>query len=89
MGGNERDNLRLRLLRLLQGKTARPIPVEPKRRWSGPQMSPSDWHDIDQQAKVAPQCLLCHERALPGMPPLTKGLCGPCKQRLDEAPEAA
>ena len=88
--GGERDNLRLRILRLIQGKAARPIKVEPKHnRTSGPRLMPSDWWELDQQAKVAPQCLICHERALPGMPPLTKGLCGPCKQRLDESPEAA
>jgi len=66
----------------------RPIVVLPKRA-SGPRQIPSDWYDIDQQAKVAPQCTLCHERALPGMPPLVKGLCGICRARLSDDPPAA
>lgn len=66
----------------------RPIKVVPKRP-SGPRMMPSDWYEIDRQSAVAPQCTLCHERALPGMPPLLRGLCGVCRARLSDEPPAA
>jgi len=72
----------------MQDAVDRPRPVRPRRE-SGPRLIPSDWYDLDQQAKVAPQCALCHERALPGMPPLVRGLCGVCRARLDETPDAA
>lgn len=89
--GNERWNERLAKLRAWMVEKARPHPVhvQPKCRRSGPRLVPSDWWMMDRQAEVLPQCLICHERVLPGSPPLTRGLCGPCKQRLDGAPDAA
>lgn len=66
----------------------RPIHIMPKRA-SGPRLLPSDWYDVDQQAKVAPQCNTCHERVLPGMPPLIRGLCGLCRARVNDEPPAA
>lgn len=66
----------------------RPRIVVPK-RFSGPTMMPSDWYERDQQEKVAAQCNCCHCRPLPGETPLVKGLCGPCRVRLADTPEAA
>lgn len=66
------------------------IKVEPRRkRDSGPRELPSDWWERDKQAQVLAQCLICHTRMLPGSPPLARGICGPCTQRLDETPDAA
>ena len=63
--------------------------VVPKRS-SGPRLIPSDWYEYDKQASIAPQCNTCHERVLPGMPPLVRGLCGVCRARMnDEPPQAA
>ncbi len=66
----------------------RPRIVVPKRN-SGPRLSPSDWWDMDQQAKLQPQCNCCHERPGVNEMPLVRGLCTECRKRLDESPEAA
>ena len=66
----------------------RKIVVLPKRS-SGPREAPSDWWEYDKQAAVAPQCNVCHERALPGMPPLIRGLCATCRARISDEPPAA
>ena len=84
----ERWNERLRKLREMLVAKARPVKVEPKRRRSGP-VTPSDWWTTEGQAKVQPQCALCHERQIEGSPPLRRGLCGPCWQRTSETDDAA
>jgi mono/diheme cytochrome c family protein len=85
----ERWNEKLRKLReMLVGK-ARPIKVEPKRRWSGPTESPSDWYSVTGQQEVGRQCNLCHARPIAGSGELVKGLCGPCRQRLADQDDAA
>jgi hypothetical protein len=83
----ERWNEKLRKLReMLVGK-ARPIKVQPKRRWSGPVETPSDWYNRPEQVTV--QCALCHERQLPTAEPLRRGMCGPCWLRTSENDDAA
>jgi hypothetical protein len=90
--GNERNNGRLAAWRAWVAGMIRRHPIAPpvpkfERRHSGPALVPSDW--FDKPEAILPQCNLCHERPLPGSPPLVGGLCGPCRQRLDETPEAA
>jgi hypothetical protein len=94
MSPGERWNDKLISLRKWAVEKMRPHPVKPaagvprfERRHSGPLQVPSDWWNRPEA--VMPQCNLCHERPLPGSPPLVGGLCGPCRQRLDETPEAA
>jgi hypothetical protein len=46
--------------------------VKPKRRWSGPMETPSDWWSDEGQRRVAPECGQCRDRA-----------CGRCPVRPD------
>jgi hypothetical protein len=87
----ERWNQKLAAFRAQLVARMRPIKVEPKHtiRHSGPRLMPSDWWTEKGQLDVHLQCNLCHERTLPGMPPLIRGLCGPCRISLEEKPEAA
>jgi mono/diheme cytochrome c family protein len=71
------------------GIGCQPIKVEPKRRWSGPTESPSDWYSVTGQREVGRQCNLCHARPLAGSGELVRGLCGPCRQRLADQDDAA
>jgi hypothetical protein len=87
VGGDKGTGLRARLLKLWEGRNSPPLQVEPRHRISGPIETPSDWWNRPEM--VWPQCNLCHTRILTGMPALEKGLCGPCKQRQHEAPDAA
>ena len=91
--GNGKRSIREKIVELFRDATdgaiePRKIVVMPKRS-SGPRESVTDWWEYDQQAKVMPQCNLCHFRPLPSDVPLTNGLCGPCRSRLAESPEAA
>lgn len=86
--GDWREKFRQLIKEAARDCIDRPIKVEP-RRISGPRESPSDWYERDQQAKLMPQCNCCHERPLPTEMPLIRGLCGVCRARIDESPEAA
>jgi hypothetical protein len=43
------------------GRTPK-IQVQPKRRWSGPRETPSDWWTDEGQQRVNPKCGACRER---------------------------
>jgi hypothetical protein len=74
----ERWNEKLRKLReMLIGK-ARPIQVQPKRRWSGPAVLPSDWYDSERQEFLGPQCYECHHNIPLGKALDEHGLCATC-----------
>ena len=83
--GGERRSIREKMADLLFGRPT--LHFEPKHRVSGPCETPSDWWNRPEL--VMPQCVLCHERVLPGSEPLTRGLCGPCRDRTSNTPEAA
>ena len=70
-------------------RRSQPIRVEPRHRISGPVLTPSDWWTDEGQKRVTPQCILCHERVLPSHEPLIRGLCGPCRDRTTQHPDAA
>jgi hypothetical protein len=55
-------------------------------RFTGPREVPSDWYDRPNE--VLAQCVICHERVLPGEA-LKRGLCGPCYLRTNDTPDAA
>jgi hypothetical protein len=52
--------------------------VKPKRRWSGPMETPSDWWTDEGQRQVAPECGQCRDRS-----------CGSCPKRPHTTDDAA
>ena len=89
MGKNWRDKFRDLCKDIERHITDNPPRLVVPKRTSGPREIPSDWHERYQQERLMPQCNGCHERPLVNVMPLVRGLCGPCRARIDERPEAA
>ena len=86
MGSGEKWQDKFRRLMLAATGKSKPIKVVPRR--SGPVEVPHEWWSPAYQEKLLPQCVLCHERVLPGEP-LKRGLCGSCWLRTSETGDAA